>query len=132
MIVVNFAHPLTQPQVQTVEALTGQAVEQIIHLPAQFDDRLSFTEQATALVAAVGLSSELWQTAHLLVNLPAHSAIAGLVLAELHGRMGYFPAVVQLRRVAEITPPQFEVAAILDLQTVRDTARRQRRLESEG
>jgi hypothetical protein len=40
--------------------------------------------------------------------------------------MGYFPATLRLRPVAETTPPQFEVAEIINLQAVRDRARQMR------
>ena len=47
-------------------------------------------------------------------------------LAELHGRMGYYPPVVRLRPVPDSLPPRYEVAEILNLQAVRDDARRKR------
>jgi len=47
-------------------------------------------------------------------------------MAELHGRMGYFPPLLRLKPVAGSVPPRFEVAEILDLQTARDEARRKR------
>ncbi|MCS7301391.1 MAG: CRISPR-associated protein Csx15 [Fimbriimonadales bacterium] len=52
--------------------------------------------------------------------------IAATLLAELHGRMGYFPPVLRLRPVEGAVPPRFEVAEILNLQQIRDTARSQR------
>jgi hypothetical protein len=78
------------------------------------------------LVDAVGLSPAEWQTTPLLVNPPSLNVIAVTLLAELHGRMGYFPAVIRLRPVAGSTPQQFEVAEILNLQAVREAARTRR------
>jgi len=124
--VLNFAHPLTPTQLKAIEALTGQAVERVIDRPAQFDPSQSFIPQVVALADTVGLSSTAWQTTPLLVNPPALSAIAVALMAELHGRMGHFPAVLRLRPVAGTTPPQFEVAEVLDLQAVRDEARTRR------
>ncbi len=46
------------------------------------------------------------------------------LLAELHGRMGYFPAIVRIRPVVDSLPPRYEVAEIINLQNVRETARR--------
>jgi hypothetical protein len=54
------------------------------------------------------------------------NVIAVTLLAELHGRMGYFPAMLRLRPVTGSTPPRFEVAEIINLQTVRDRARSRR------
>jgi hypothetical protein len=72
------------------------------------------------------LSSEELQTKPILVNLPSLNTIAALLLAELHGRMGYFPPVLRLRPVSGVTPPRFEAAEIINLQEIRDSARKQR------
>jgi hypothetical protein len=126
MILLNFSHPLTADQLARVEALTGQQVAQIISLPVQFDSDMAFLPQLAALMAELPLSSETLQTEPILVNLPSLNFIAGLLLAELHGRMGYFPPIVRLRPQHESLPPRYEVAEILNLQAVRDAARRTR------
>lgn len=122
MTVINFSHPFTDDNLRQIEALIEQKVEQVINVQKQFDNAQPFAEQARTLVESVGLSSKQWQTIPLVVNLPSFNVIAALVLAELHGRMGHFPAVLRLRPVSSSTP-QFEVAEILNLQTTRDTAR---------
>lgn len=126
MILLNFAHPLTAEHLSQIESLTGQKAEQIIDLKVQFDNEKPFEPQLQELTAALSLSSEEWQTKPILVNLPSLNVIAGLLLAELHGRMGYFPPVLRLRPIANTTPTQFEVAEILNLQTVREEARKVR------
>ena len=90
--------------------------------PAQFDPAQPFAAQVAALLDRLSLSSTEWQTLPLLVNPPSLNVIAATMLAELHGRMGYFPAVLRLRPVASSTPPRFEVAEIINLQAVRDGA----------
>ena len=92
----------------------------------QFDHERPFAEQARELVDRVGLSADEWQTTPLLVNLPSLAAIAAAVLAEMHGRTGHWPAVLRLRPVAGSVPPRFEVAEVIDLQKVRDEARKKR------
>jgi hypothetical protein len=74
----------------------------------------------------VGLTSQEWQTLPILVNLPSLNVIAAVLLAELHGRTGHFPAVIRLRPIPNSTPPQFEVAEVLNLQAIRDSARQRR------
>ncbi len=91
MILLNFSHPLTADQLARVEALTGQQLAQIVSLPVQFDSDTAFLPQLAALMAELPLSSGTLQTEPILVNLPSLNFIAGLLLAELHGRMGYFP-----------------------------------------
>ena len=126
MYLLNFSHPLTPEQQKQIEALASQPLQQVFNLHVQFDPGAPFLPQLAALVADLPLSPEALQTEPLLVNPPALNFIAVLLLAELHGRLGYFPPVVRLRPVASSLPPRFEVAEILNLQAVRDAARRSR------
>lgn len=126
MILLNFSHPLTPEQAGQIEALTGQKVARVIHLPVQFDDDRSFLPQIQALMDQIPLSPQEYQTEMILINLPALNFIAGLLLAELHGRMGYFPPILRLRQVPGSLPPRYEVAEILDLQAVRKRSRAER------
>jgi hypothetical protein len=93
---------------------------------AQFDPEQAFAGQARRLVDDLGLTPAEWQQAPLLVVLPGLNFGAATVLAELHGRCGYFPAVVRLRPVEGSLPPRYELAEIINLQAIRDTARQQR------
>ncbi len=126
MILLNFTHPLTPDQVRQVEALTGEEVAEVRHVPAQFDTEEFFAPQVVALAEGCGLSPEEWQTRPILVVPPALNFIAVALLAELHGRMGYFPPVVRTRPVAGSVPPRYEVAEVLNLQAIRDEARKRR------
>ena len=62
----------------------------------------------------------------LVVNLPGYAPAVAVLLAELHGRMGYFPAIVRVRPVGGAVPPRFEVGEVLNLQAIRVEARKQR------
>jgi hypothetical protein len=126
MLLLNFAHPFTPAQLEQLAKLSGAAVERVLDLRTQFDHTRPFVEQAHALVEQAGLTPAQWQTTPLLVNPPALNVVACLVLAEMHGRMGYFPTVVRLRPVPGTTPPAFEVAELLNLHHVREQARAQR------
>ncbi|MGQ9890114.1 MAG: CRISPR-associated protein Csx15, partial [Aggregatilineales bacterium] len=123
MVLLNFSHPLTDPQREQIESLAGQPITREIHLPAQFDPEQPFGPQLDALLARAGLTANEWQSESILVNLPSLNFIAGLLLADLHGRMGYFPPCLRLRPVKDALPPRFEVAEILNLQARRDAAR---------
>lgn len=125
MLVLNFAHPLTEEQLKRIEELTGRAVERVIAVNSQIDPESPLMPQIAELVDRVGLSAEEWQTLPILVNPPALSYSAAALIAELHGRMGYFPPIVRLKPLSSV-PPRFEVAEILDLQAARDEARRKR------
>lgn len=126
MFLLNFSHPLTPEQLQRIGELIGQPLARVIEVPTQFDHERPFAEQVRELVDGIGLSAEQWQTTPLLVNPPALGVIAVALLAELHGRMGYFPAVLRLRPVPGSNPPQYEVAEVINLQALRDRARERR------
>jgi hypothetical protein len=126
MILLNFSHPLTSAQLEQIEALTGQVVERVFDLMPQLDHERPFDSQIRELVDGVGLSSQEWQTTPLLLNPPGYAPAAIVLLAELHGRMGYFPAMVRLRPVPDSNPTQYEVAEIINLQALRDQARKWR------
>ena len=48
------------------------------------------------------------------------------LLAELHGRIGHFPSLIRLRPLAGSTPTTYEVAELLNLQTIREMAHTRR------
>jgi hypothetical protein len=126
MILLNFSHPLTPAQQAQIEVLTGQAIARIIDAMPHFDEQQPFPPQLQTLVAQVALTPAQWQSEPLLVVLPSLNFIAAALLAELHGRMGYFPPVVRTRPVADAVPRRYEVAEILDLQGIREMARKAR------
>ncbi|MSP14761.1 MAG: hypothetical protein EXR62_17605 [Chloroflexi bacterium] len=130
MILLNFSHPLTETMLVQLNALAQEPITQVVDAPAHFDAGQPFTPQALALVEGAlqsgGLTGKDLQTRPVLVNPPSLNFITALLLAELHGRTGYFPAVVRIRPVAGSVPPRFEVAEILNLQAVREAARARR------
>jgi len=130
IVVVNFAHPLTEAQRAQIEALTGQPVARVLDVPAQVDVAEPLEPQVVALVDRVGLSAEEWQTLPLVINPPGLAPLTAVLLAELHGRLGYFPTLLHIRPTAGAVPPRYEVAGLLDLQGVRDRARERRQAEA--
>lgn len=126
MLILNFSHPLSKDQVEQVEALSGQTVVEVQGEMPQFDHAVPLVDQIQALADRVGLNPEEWQTTSLLVNLPGYSPAAATLLAELHGRIGHFPAVLRLRPEEGSLPTRYEVAEVIDLQRVRDAARGRR------
>jgi len=126
MLLLNFSHPITEAHTAQIEALTGQAIGRMIDALPHFDEQQPFPPQVQALLAQIDLTPSQWQSEPLLVVLPSLNFIAAALLAELHGRMGYFPPVVRTRPVADALPRRYEVAEILDLQMMREDARRKR------
>ena len=87
-------------------------------MKSQFDHARPFAEQACELLDQVPLTSAEWQGRPLVVCPPSLAVLACTLLAELHGRMGYFPPAVRLRPMPDRVPPQFEVAEIINLQAL--------------
>lgn len=131
MIIVNFSHPLSQQQVKQVEELTGQPVEKVIEVHSQIDPQQPLEDQVLRMVDRVPLTPAEWQTAPILINPPSLNFTAVLMVADLHGRMGFFPAFLRLRPVEDAIPPRFEVAEILNLQSIREKARLRREQTNE-
>ncbi len=131
MLILNFAHPLTDEHLAQIERLTGQKPERVIVINSQIDPQQPLAPQVAAMADAAGLTPKEWQTLPLLINPPSLNFSAVALIAELHGRMGYFPPCIRMRPVVgpdgqRVVPPRFEVAEILNLQEIRDRARRLR------
>jgi hypothetical protein len=126
MLLINFSHPLNERQLQWIAERIGQDVERVLEVPTQVDVSSPVADQVRALVDSAGLSPREWQTTPLLIVPPGLSPVACVLLAELHGRCGYFPPVVRIAPNASTVPPVFEVAEIVNLQQVREQARARR------
>ena len=123
MILLNFSHPITAAQRVQIEGLAGTSITRLLEVTVQFDEQQPFASQLQQLLAQIDLTPAQWQGEAFLVILPSLNFIAALLLAELHGRMGYFPLVVRTRPVADALPRRYEVAELLDLQAIRELAR---------
>lgn len=126
MNILNFAHPLTDTQLAQIRAATDGADLTTIPVRVQFDLDQPFVPQVAHIIDDLHIDPERWQGEGWLIVLPSLNFIAAILLAELHGRLGYFPTIVRLRPVPESTPPRFEFAELINLQKVRDTARTRR------
>ncbi len=126
MLILNFTHPLTNEQRAQIEALANTSIEEVRTIPVQINQEEPLEPQITAIVDAVGLSSEEWQTRPFLINPPGYAPAAFVLLAELHGRIGHFPSLIRLRPVADSIPTAYEIAELINLQAIRERARRRR------
>jgi hypothetical protein len=122
MIILNFSHPISARQLETIQQISQTDVSRVIDIKVDFDHQLPFVTQLRQLLTEIELSSEAWQNERILVNPPALNVIAVLLLSELHGRRGNFPEVIRLKPAGG----QYEVAELIPLQEVRDEARKQR------
>ncbi len=126
MIVLNFAHPITDEQRAQIEALVGLPVERIVAVPTQIDTAAPLAPQVAALAGACELTPDDWQTLALVVNPPGLATVAVALMAEIHGRRGSFAAMIRLRSVAAALGTRYEVAEVVNVQAVREAARARR------
>jgi hypothetical protein len=125
MLILNFAHPLTDEHVATIEQLARTPIDDIRTIAMQVEQNEPLDAQIVAIVDAIDLSSPEWQTRPLLINPPGYAPAAFVLLAELHGRVGHFPSLIRLRpKPGPVT--SYEVAELLNLQVVREAARTRR------
>ncbi|MBF0528725.1 MAG: hypothetical protein HQK55_05535 [Deltaproteobacteria bacterium] len=125
MLILNFAHPLTNEQLEQIERILGKSVREVRDIQTHFDNCQPVAPQTVALADACELSPHDWQTQPLLVVPPSLSTIAATLLAEIHGRAGYFPPIIRVCPGLDL-PSRYVVSEIVNLQVVRDEARTRR------
>lgn len=126
VLLLNYAHPLAEAQLAKVAGIVGETPE-VRELATQVDRGRPLAEVARELAELAGLSAEGWQTTPLVLNPPSLAPLALALLAELHGRCGGFPALLNVRPVEGSVPTRYEVAEVVNLQELRDRARGRRR-----
>lgn len=124
MILLNYAHPLTADQLSQIAALLGAAPEVRV-VRTQIDQALPLAPQIVGLADAAQLTAEQWQSP-LIVNPPGYAPAAVALIAEIHGRSGHFPAMLRLRPASNGAATTFEVAEIVNLHALRESARERR------
>jgi hypothetical protein len=120
---LNFAHPLTAQQQTQIEQLAGTSIENIIDIPTLINEEELLQPQIISMIDAIDQSTHDWHKRHILINPPGYAPAALLLLAEIHGRIGHFPTLIRIRpKHGSITT--YEVIELLNLQTLRDAARK--------
>ncbi|MEI7643914.1 MAG: CRISPR-associated protein Csx15 [Chloroflexales bacterium] len=122
MLLLNYSHPIPADQLTRVAAICG-ATPEVREVGAQIDRIRPIAEVARALADAAALSPDDWQTTPLILNPPALAPLALALIAELHGRCGAFPAMLNVRPVADSIPTRYEVAEVVNLQALREASR---------
>ncbi len=123
MHLLNFSHPLTAKQLDQLAALAGAPPQAVTAVKVHFDLNGDFVAQTRALVDALGVAPDQWQSTPWLIVPPSLNFITAVLLAELHGRIGHFPAVLRLRPIVGALVTEYEVAEIVNLEEVRRAAR---------
>jgi hypothetical protein len=120
MILINFSAPFKPLQISQVEALSHEPVTRVVDLVFNIDSDMQVLPQFKNTMSRLKLSNTDLQAELVVVNLPQQNYLSVMVLAELHARMGYFPPIVRTRMRASGILPFYEVAEVVDLQTIED------------
>lgn len=120
VVVLNFSHPITEVQKGEIAGLLGVTpfdvkVREGLSKQYRYVTTLNLVEQVRDQVADARLAPSNWQEKLIIVNLPAHSGGAMIALAEMHGRMGYFPTVLRIERAED----GFHFTEAIDLEQLR-------------
>ena len=128
MIILNFGHPLTAAVLEQLAECPhlDSGVNRIIDIKVQADISAPFADQAAALADAVGWSGAQWQGNPFVIVPPGLAPLALALVAEIHGRAGYFPGVIRLKPVQGAVPPRFDFAEVIGLAAIREQARTRR------
>lgn len=128
MILLNFGHPLPAHTLEAIGAVPdlGTPIDGVITVKVHADNDGHFGSQAASILDSVGWPSDQWQKSLFLVILPGLAPMAAALIAEMHGRCGYFPTCVRLKPAPGAIPPQFIFAEFIRLSTVREEARKRR------
>lgn len=116
MTVVNFFHPLTSEHISAIEGLCASHIDRVVTVTSQVDTSAGLAEQIHAMLDALPLTADEWQTKPLLFVLPALNYSTAVMLADIHGRMGHFPAIVRIAPVSDTVPTTYDVSEVIDLQ----------------
>lgn len=125
MLALNFSHPLTETNITELCTIVGIDSLEVRNIKVQLTLNDPFVPQVKAIVDSVGLTPTEWQTEQIIINLPGMSPATAILLAELHGKMGYFPTIMRLSST-QVAPPVFSVVEVIGLQNVRNEARKER------
>ncbi len=127
MLILNFTHPLIEQQLEQIKILANTGIEEVHTIHVQINQAEPLEPQIISIINAVGLSPEEWQTRPLLINPPGLTSAAFVLLAELYGQIGHFPSLIRLRpKPGPVT--SYEVTELLNLQTIREEARKRRHI----
>ena len=124
MILLNFSSPFKSVQRAQVEALLHESIDRVVNFHCQVDSDMEILPQFYPMMAKLPLNDAELKDEPVVVVLPAQNYLAVLVMAYLHGRMGYFPPVIRTRLGTTGFLPIHEVAELLDPQAVEDTVKK--------
>ena len=126
ILVINLSsHPLTNKQRTQLQRMERSYIIEEIDIPVHFDPTRDVESQIESLVQKIDLQMEEWSGASLYIVLPGLAPCAAAILAYFHGLRGGFPKVIWVYQ-SPTDSTSYEVTQIINLQELRDKARKRR------
>lgn len=122
---LNFTRTFQDQQIKQLEDELDCFIEHVWpNTKANFDLNTPLEPQIKNMVDGLGFTPEEWEEAgHFVVSLPGLPEPAAVLIAELHGRMGYFPTIVRRHKDDRDDSGVYVLAEIINLSNIRDKAR---------
>jgi hypothetical protein len=122
MILLNFSSPFKQGQLAHVETILHEPIDRVINYQCKIDSDLEILPQILTFMAKLPASDAELKSEPVAVVLPDQNYLAVLVMAYLHGILGYFPPIFRTRLATIGIMPIHEVVELLNPQAVEDAA----------
>lgn len=115
----NFTnHPLAPSAIETIEGKVESKVKEVV-VKVYINRNIPIVPQVSRILRDAGVVNDGFQS---LIVLPGLVLAAAAIVAGIHGLTGQMPLVVEMQR--DNKKREWFVACIVDLQTLRDNARR--------
>ena len=127
-LVLNFSSHLILPnQQQTIQKKMNWPTSELMDARlGNVPENRNFVATLVNHIEKIDLLPNEWQTCRMVVVPAGYAPAWSVLLAELHGRLGYFPDVVRLRPASTHAEEKFEVAEVVPLREIRGQARAKR------
>lgn len=127
-LVLNFSgHPVSETQRTAMQQQLGWPQLTVIEARlGNVPESRRFVGEVRSYIGQIDLPPEEWQRRHLAVIPAGYAPAWSVLLAELHGRLGYFPDMVRLRPTRGPGEEKFEVVEVVSLRDIRNEARSRR------
>lgn len=125
MILLNYGHTLTNDQIKQVQELIG-VLPKIQNIPSFVDRDQPLEMIVQRLMEQTGLTTREWEITPIVINPPPLAPLALGLVAAIHGRVGRFVGILNIRPIKGSNPPRYEVSEIVNLQAVRESERQKR------
>lgn len=124
-LVLVLGHPLAPSAKDDLGEMLGGVEFDVIDLPSSYDLDQPLAPQVRKQFESETLTSDEWQARPLFLVPPSLAVACPVVLAEIHGLRGDFPALVRQVRDPGVLGT-WRVAEIIDLSAIRQESRKLR------